>query len=186
MTFTIRPRPSVRVRLAAQLPLAATLGAVAVWATGVQPVLLVFLYLAAVTGELCRVDVAEHRLPNAILLPGYALAAVALVWLAMLAAEAVVVPLAAGAGFLSFLLVMNLAGGVGMGDVKLAGLLGIGLGSLGLTAAVAGPVLAFVTGGIGGLVALLVPGGSTLHRIPFGPYLLLGFWATVVFARLSA
>lgn len=179
MTFTAQEAPRLLARAAWQLPLTLGLGVLAVEVVGIRPPLVLFLYLAVVGGELCRIDTAEHRLPNALVLPGYAVAAVSLLWQGIADAAVPASALVAGAGYLAFLLLMNLAGGMGMGDVKLAGLLGIGLGSLGITAAVAGPVLAFVIGGVAGLVALLAPGSDVLRRIPFGPFMLLGFWLAV-------
>lgn len=70
--------------------------------------------------------------------------------------------------------------GMGMGDVKLALVIGVVLGSLGLRyvgVAAAGAVL---FGGLGGLVALAV-GRDRKTMIPFGPYMAAGavvaaFW----------
>jgi len=169
--------------MAWQLSLAGALGALAVLAVGIRPALVVPLYLAALSGELCRVDVAEHRLPNALVLPGYGFAAVGLGWQWRLMGTRPWQALGVGVAFFVFLLLMNLAGGMGMGDVKLAGLLGLGLGALGVTTAVAGIVIGFVAGGAAGVLTLLAPGGAS-RRIPFGPFLLLGFWSALGVSRV--
>jgi leader peptidase (prepilin peptidase)/N-methyltransferase len=179
MLITSAPARSPLVRAAWQGPLALALAALAVFAAGFRPELVLFLYLAAVTGELCRTDLSEHRLPNALIVPGYGFAAVALLWRSIDTGTPPWLPLASGAGFFSFLLVLNLAGGMGMGDVKLGGVLGIALGTLGIVPSIAGPVLGFIAGGIAGAAALIIPGASGLRRIPFGPFLLVGFWAAV-------
>lgn len=179
MTFAVQEPPRLRTRLVWQLPVALALGALAVAALGIRPALIVPLYLAAVTAELCRTDVAAHRLPNALVLPGYGFAAVGLAWESATSGRGPWLALGTGAAFFVFLLLMNLAGGMGMGDVKLAGVLGLSLGTLGVTTAVAGFAIGFVAGGAAGVVALLVPGGGVLRRIPFGPFLLAGFWAAL-------
>lgn len=175
-------RPRQRSRLAWQLPAALALGALAVPAVGIRPALIVPLYLAAVTAELCRTDAAVHRLPNALVLPGYGFSAVGLAWEWAFSGTAPWPALGLGAAGFALLLLMHLAGGMGMGDVKLAGVLGLGLGMLGADAVVTGFGIGFVAGGAGGVAALLVPGGGPLRRIPFGPFLLAGFWAAIAVA----
>jgi leader peptidase (prepilin peptidase)/N-methyltransferase len=180
MSFTASPPQNPLVRAAWQVPLAAGLAALAVPTAGVRPELVPFLYLAAVTGEMCRVDLGEHRLPNALVVPGYGFAAVGLLWRSIATGTPPWLPLATGAAFFAFLLTLNLAGGMGMGDVKLGGVLGIALGMLGIVPAIAGPVLGFVAGGMAGAAAIFLPIAGSLRRIPFGPFLLFGFWAAVI------
>ncbi len=140
------------------------------------------VYLAAVTPALWATDVAERRLPNRLVLPGYpvALGAAGAVWVAT--GRAPVVALAAGLAYFAFLFVLGLVGGLGMGDVKLGGVLGLAAGMVAPAAAVAAPVLAFVLGGIGALVTLVRGRGGA--SIPFGPYMLVGFWSAVALAVL--
>ena len=63
--------------------------------------------------------------------------------------------------------------GMGMGDVKLAGLIGLVLGSigLGLVAVAAGAGILF--GGVGAIVALLL-GATRKTRVPYGPFMAAG------------
>lgn len=76
-----------------------------------------------------------------------------------------------------------------MGDVKLAGLLGGAAGLISVPAAILSPVLAFVAGGVASVVVLIVTFSrrsdlplkqvwavTKQTRIPFGPFMLLGFW----------
>ncbi len=70
--------------------------------------------------------------------------------------------------------------GMGMGDVKLAALIGLVLGSLGLRYVGVAAGAAIVLGGVGAIVALLL-GRGRRSAIPFGPYLAAGavvsaFW----------
>ncbi|WP_022886700.1 prepilin peptidase [Glaciibacter superstes] len=174
-------------RLAWQAALAVGLAALAVASVGVQPALLPAICLAVVTGELCRRDVVDHRLPNNLVVPALAisLSAVAAQWLAD-GGSVPVVALVAGAGYFLFLLALNLGGGMGMGDVKLGAALGVALGLLGVWSAAAGLVLAFVVGGVGGLVFLLVRRANARSRIPFGPFLLVGYWVAIALTPLLA
>ena len=171
--------------LLARLPVALALAALGVLALGIRPSLLGVLAIAMVTEELARIDIAEHRLPNRFVLPLYPVALLGVVGEWMFSGTSPLAAIGAGAGTFAFLLVLCLAGGMGMGDVKLGGALGICLGTLGVVAAAGGLVLAFVTGAIGGTVALLRAGTARSssrgrQRIPFGPFLLAGFWLSVV------
>lgn len=168
-----------------RLPVPAALVVVTMVAFGIRPLSLGVLAFALVSGELVRIDVAEHRLPNRLVLPLYPAVLCALVLEWLLTGAGPIPAVAAGAGVFLFLLLLSVAGGMGMGDVKLGAAIGLCLGGLGPLWAVAGLVIAFVLGAIGGLVALTRrdsmsgPGGWT-RSIPFGPFLLAGFWVTVV------
>jgi leader peptidase (prepilin peptidase) / N-methyltransferase len=63
--------------------------------------------------------------------------------------------------------------GMGMGDVKLAALIGVVLGALGLRFVGVAAGAAIVLGGLGGLIALAM-GRGRKSAIPFGPYLAVG------------
>jgi leader peptidase (prepilin peptidase)/N-methyltransferase len=78
------------------------------------------------------------------------------------------------------LFLFALGGGMGMGDVKLAAVLG--LASPTATVAIASPLLAFLTGGVAAVVVLLVRGRGS--RIPFGPFLLAGYTGALVVEAL--
>ncbi len=153
-------------------------------ASGVTFAAIPLLYLAAVTPALVAIDVREHRLPNALVLPGYPVAALGLVGEWMRTGQLPVVALVAGAASTVFLLALSLGGGMGMGDVKLAGVLGLSAGLVGVTPAVVSPLAAFTLGGVSALVVAARHGRGA--RIPFGPFLLAGFWIAVVLALVSS
>jgi leader peptidase (prepilin peptidase)/N-methyltransferase len=116
------------------------------------------------------VDLATRRIPN-VLVAG--LAAVALVPRAAAERSLLVESLVAGAAvFAVALLLAYLArGGLGMGDVKLAGALGLVLGKVVLLALVVGTLA-----GAAGAIAILIRRGRAGRRatIAYGPYLALG------------
>jgi leader peptidase (prepilin peptidase)/N-methyltransferase len=158
------------------VPVSLLLAVLAVTVLGPDARTLPAIYLAAVTPELIRVDLREHRLPNRMVVPGLlvGLVAAGLQWSWL--------PLAAGLAFGGLLLVLGLTGGIGMGDVKLATL--IGLASPTLAVAVAASLLSFLLGGMVALVVLALRGRGS--RIPFGPALLAGYWIAVALAGSAA
>src|SRR6188768_3910265 len=83
------------------------------------------LYLAAVTPALVAIDLREHRLPNALVLPGYPVAGLGLVGEWIRTGQPPVIALVAGGASIVFLFALSLGGGMGMGDVKLGGVLGL-------------------------------------------------------------
>jgi leader peptidase (prepilin peptidase)/N-methyltransferase len=100
---------------------------------GLHPTLPTYLYLAVLGVSLGLIDIDVKLLPNVIVLPSYA---VILVLLAIAAGvdrngDALLRALAGMAVYYGVFYVMALAGGMGFGDVKLAGLLGLCLGYLG-------------------------------------------------------
>ncbi len=160
-------------------PAVAVLLAIVVVTVGLTPSAAALVALAAVTPALCAVDVVEHRLPNRIVLPCYLACAAGLVGSWVQSGAVPVVALAAGVATGGFLLLLSFGGGMGMGDVKLGGVLGLAAGGLGLSAAVMAPLAGFLLGGGAALVALRRGRGA---RIAFGPYLLGGFWVAVLLA----
>lgn len=139
------------------------------------------LYLALVTGELCRIDRAEFRLPNALVVPGLGFAVTGVAF-AALAGRDLVTAVGWGAGYAAVLLAPALCGAAGMGDVKLAAVLGLVLGSLGPWVALIGSVSAFVVAGVVALATVVVDGARRDDQVAFGPFMLGGFWGAVALA----
>src|SRR3954453_18667874 len=91
---------------------AVVLAAVAVLALGPVPALVPALALAAVAPPLTRVDLAEHRLPNRLVLPALA-AGVARVGVSWLVSGLTPTPLVAAGVYGGLLFVLALFGGMG-------------------------------------------------------------------------
>jgi leader peptidase (prepilin peptidase) / N-methyltransferase len=70
-----------------------------------------------------------------------------------------------------FLIALVIPHGMGMGDVKLAALIGLVLGSLGLSYVAVAAGVGVVAGGLGALLALAVFRMGRKQQIPFGPFL---------------
>jgi leader peptidase (prepilin peptidase)/N-methyltransferase len=137
-----------------------------------------YLFFAAIGVALTVLDIDLRRLPNVIVLPAYP----ALAGLLAIAAYVQDDPAAlsrAGIGAAAlFALYLALAlahpGGMGFGDVKLAGVVGGVLGYLSYPALLVGAFAAFVTGGIAGLVVMSARRGTCKSAVPFGPFMIAG------------
>jgi leader peptidase (prepilin peptidase)/N-methyltransferase len=127
-------------------------------------------FFAAVLVVLTAIDVDRRLLPNVIVLPAFAV---------VLAAQIALFPdrwkewvfAALGAGLFFLVPILVYPAGMGMGDVKLAALLGAALGK-GVISAVAAGLLAAAAVA----VVILVREGRAGRKkaIPFGPFLALG------------
>ena len=69
--------------------------------------------------------------------------------------------------------------GMGLGDVKLAGVLGLYLGYLGWAPLIVGAAGGFFLGGLFGIILLLVRRATRGSAIPFGPWMFAGAWVGV-------
>lgn len=125
-------------------------------------------FFCAVLVAVSATDLERRVIPNKIVLPAAAI---------VLVANTLVHPsvewLVAGLGASGFLLLAALAypAGMGMGDVKLALLLGVALGRTVPVAMAVGMVFALVPS-----IVLLIKHGTAARKmgIPFGPFLALG------------
>ena len=160
--------------------------AIAVWRLGATWSLLPFLLLAAVSVVLAAVDLTTHRLPNRIVLPALAASVPALLLptLADGAPARWAGALVGSAALFAFYLLLAVVapGGMGMGDVKLAALVGLFAGYLGVTAWLLAAVAGFVLGGLVASAGILASRANRHTAIPFGPWMLAGLWIAVALA----
>ncbi len=157
---------------------------------GTSPVLPAFCFLAVVSVALAFIDVAHRRLPDLLTLPSYPVAIVALAAATPFVRHGpghlvhAVVGLAAALAFYLILALIYPAG-IGWGDVKLSGLLGLYLGWVSPAALVIGLAAGFVLAALAGL-ALIAAGKATRRsQIAFGPFMLAGSLAVIIAAGLS-
>lgn len=136
------------------------------------------LVLASAGLALGVIDTQHHRLPNAIVLPLWPITLLGLGAAAWIAGSASWSSAIAGALVWTMLLgglwVATRGRGMGLGDVKLAPVLGAVLGWIGVGIAIFGLVLAFAIGAAVGLIALASRHRQWSSRMAFGPYLLTG------------
>jgi leader peptidase (prepilin peptidase)/N-methyltransferase len=170
-------RPSL-ARTAVTTLLLAGLLAGAVEAFGLRPATAAFAWAAGAAVVLGSVDLVSQRLPDRVTYPAYAVCGAALLvdaavlgsWGALVRAAAAAVvafAVAAGAAAIS-------AEGLGFGDVKLLGLLGLVLGWAGWGVLLAGIFLGLLTGALVSLVLVATRRAGWRTAVPFGPPLLAG------------
>ncbi|SHH15961.1 prepilin peptidase [Geodermatophilus nigrescens] len=145
-----------------------------------------WLWFVAAGVLLSVIDLREQLLPNRVLLPAVAGALVLLTvaaaagdrWDDLLRA---VLAGAAGYGVLLALVLIS-PSGMGMGDVKLAGLLGLLLGWLGWAVVLVGFLLGFLFQAVLGLALMAAGRAGRRTELPFGPALAAGALAAAVLA----
>src|SRR6266508_1981653 len=124
------------------------------------------------------IDLDSNLLPDRITYPTLGLVAVLLLVASVFEHDLgrMLRALEAGGVAGGVLLALALAspGGMGLGDVKFALVLGLALGWLGWSAVVAGFVGAFLLGGLAALGAMLILRVGRKTQLPFGPWLALG------------
>lgn len=167
--------------------LTGVLFALTAWWIGPAWVLPAMLYLVAVAVALALIDLDVHRLPDAIVLPSYVVGVLLLAlaswnpggepdWGSLLRA------VIGGAAMFAiyFLLVLVYPAGMGFGDVKLAGVLGMYLAWFGWAPLVTGWFAAFLLGGVFAVALLAVRRAGRRSGIPFGPWMLAGAFVGIV------
>ena len=133
-----------------------------------------YCYLALLSVPLAWIDALSHRLPDRLTLPSYPIA------LALLGGAALAVPaggqhylhalagLAACAAFYGVLWLISPAS-IGLGDVKLAGVLGLYLGWFGARATLAGLLGGFVLAAVVGLMLITARASHPQDAYPVRP-----------------
>ncbi|MHB8450093.1 MAG: prepilin peptidase [Mycobacteriales bacterium] len=156
----------------------AALFALVAWRTGAHAELPALLYLAAIAVALALIDLDVKRLPDVIVLPSYGVAAILLGTAAAVhhdatpALRAIEAMAACYGGY--FALALLYPKGMGFGDVKLAGLLGLYLGFMGWPAVAVGMFSGFLLGGVVGVVLMATRRAGRKSAVPFGPFMLAG------------
>lgn len=131
--------------------------------------------LLALMPGIALIDLRHRIIPNRLTYP--ALLVFALVILLAWVIDGAADPARAGIGLLLYggilFVVAAISRGMGMGDVKLAAVIGLVLGSIGLRFVGVAAAAAIVLGGLGAVAALAM-GRGRKSAIPFGPYLAAG------------
>ena len=146
--------------------------------TGLRPATVAFAWAGCAAVVLASVDLLAHRLPDRVTYPAYGVCALALTvdaavldaWeplVRALVAAAAAFAVAAAAAAVS-------PEGLGFGDVKLLGLLGLVLGWAGWGVLLAGVFLGLVVGAVVSVVLLATRRAGWRTALPFGPPLLAG------------
>ena len=145
---------------------------------GVDAALPAFLFLTAGLIALSAIDLDTYLLPKAVVWPTLILTSLSLLVAAAVtpdwrgAAEAV----AGGLIAFAVLFVIHFISprGMGFGDVRLAGLLGVALGWIELPVVAVGLFLAFLLASVLGVALIALGVRGRKDKVPFGPFLALG------------
>ncbi|MDR0594563.1 MAG: prepilin peptidase [Bifidobacteriaceae bacterium] len=146
----------------------------------IQPLAAVpaYLYAAAAAVALTAIDARTGRLPDAIVLPSYPVMAALLALASWLTGDWGALA-RAGIGGLGLLVGYGLVHlvrprGMGRGDVKLAGLIGLALAYQGWGPFAVGALGAFLLGALWGIGVMIKTRGGRKTAIPFGPWMCAG------------
>ncbi|NUS72689.1 MAG: prepilin peptidase [Corynebacteriales bacterium] len=156
-----------------------------VWRVGLSPILPALLYMAAIAVVLTAIDLDVHRLPDALTLPSYAVLLMLLTGASIATGDlsallrAGISALVLFAGYYA----IAMFGGMGFGDVKLAGVLGLLLGWHSWSMLIVGTVLGFALGGVISVVLLLFGWAKRDTHIAFGPFMLAGALGALLLAQ---
>jgi leader peptidase (prepilin peptidase)/N-methyltransferase len=146
-----------------------------------------YLYLGAIGVALAFIDLDTKRLPDKLTLPSYP---VAVALLAVAAAvdgtwgylgRAVLGGLALGAFY--FVLWLIYPSGMGFGDVKFAGVLGIYLGWISWATVALGGFTGFLLGGVIGVLLLVTKRATRKTGVPFGPFMIVGALVAILWGQ---
>jgi leader peptidase (prepilin peptidase)/N-methyltransferase len=169
------------VRISVRYPVVETMTAAAFAGAAARfrrPAEAVFVAVAcAVLVALAFIDLQHRRVPNVIVLPA---TAVALVWVVAMSAamqrrDALVSAVGSGAvGFGILFVIAVVSGGMGFGDVKLAGFIGVATGWFGWSVFALALFGGFFAGGLVAIVLLAAGRRSRKDAIPFAPMLCFG------------
>jgi leader peptidase (prepilin peptidase) / N-methyltransferase len=157
---------------------------------GLREALGAYLFFAGIGVALALIDLDLKRLPNRIVLPSYPVLGLLLAsatfangdW------ERLVRALLAAAALFGFFFVLAFAypAGMGFGDVKLAGVLGLVLGYLSWWAVVIGAFTGFLLGAVVGVAVMASGRGNRKTALPFGPFLIAGTLIAVFASNVIA
>lgn len=144
-----------------------------------------FVFFLVSARKLWRIDVAVHRLPDRIVLPLYAGVGVPLFAVTLLTGDTSGPQRISysGGSFAGAYWLMRLASrkALGLGDVKLAGALGMLLGYFSPVNLLWGTLLTFVLGGLYSLWLIMRHRASLKNHIPFGLFMLAGTTIALIF-----
>ncbi|MCP3996450.1 MAG: prepilin peptidase [bacterium] len=142
------------------------------------------------TLALTLIDQDHQLIPNRVLFPAMGIAAVLLVVGSIADGDGrqlIQAGIGAVAYFAVLLIVALIArGGFGMGDVKLALLLGLFLGYRGRDSLAVGFMLAILLGGVASILVLIFTRKGKGSKFAYGPYLVLGSWIALFWGSTIA
>ncbi|ROR72674.1 prepilin peptidase [Bogoriella caseilytica] len=172
------------------IPVVAAVGVLwAIWVSGPGPLTPAVVAFAAIGAALLVIDIRQHRLPNALVFPLLGITVVLIGTAGILASDVTAVArallggLILGAGYLVLYLLSP--SGLGLGDVKLAPVLGMLAAWYSWVDLALMALLPFLLGGVVALALLALRKAGRKTMIAFGPYMLLGAVVVLTWARMA-
>jgi leader peptidase (prepilin peptidase) / N-methyltransferase len=159
------------------------------WRIGTEPALFAYSWLAAAGVLLAAIDWKSHALPTRLVWPTGFLLVVLFGLAAVLHRDGY--PLVRSvAGMLALLIFYGVLyvlrpGGLGGGDLRLGGVLGLALGWAGWMPILTGTLLGWLTAALALLVLRFVRGSEASQDIPIGPFLIIGAFAAVLVSSMT-
>jgi leader peptidase (prepilin peptidase) / N-methyltransferase len=182
-------RPSA-ARVAGTALLAAAAVAAAPALTGDRPATVALAWFGGAAVVLAGVDLLAHRLPDRVTYPAVVVCAVAVLTDAAVTGDRAAALRAVVAAAVAFALATAVRlmspGGLGGGDAKLLGLLGLVLGWAGWGVLLGGVVAGLLIGALGSLLLIALGRAGWRTRVAFGPPLLLGAYVALALAGKAA
>jgi leader peptidase (prepilin peptidase)/N-methyltransferase len=143
-----------------------------------------YLFFAAIGVALAAIDLDVKRLPDVLTLPSYPVMGGLLLvpaiaygsWSTYLHACLY------GLALYAFYLVLRIIypPGMGYGDVKFSGVVGLALGWFGWRVLIVGGFLGFLLGGLIGAALMVAGRAGRKSRVPFGPFMIAGAFIGVL------
>jgi leader peptidase (prepilin peptidase)/N-methyltransferase len=153
---------------------------------GVRPAAVALAWLGAAAVVLTGVDLACHRLPDRVTYPAFGGCAALLLLDAAVTGSGAALARAGVAALVTLALAaaarLASPAGLGLGDVKLLGLLGLVLGWAGWGVLLTGVFLGFLLGALASLLLLSTRRAGWRTAVPFGPPLLAGAYLALALA----
>lgn len=150
--------------------------------------LVFYLFVESILVAIFFIDLSKGIIPDKLILPLYIISFLYLFLNLFLNNQIFTNHLLSGLGaFTFFFLLSQVTSGMGFGDVKLAGALGL---ILGFPNVILGIYLAFLTGAVASIILILWRKKILKDTIPFGPFLTAGailslLWGDLLASRLS-
>lgn len=165
--------------------IAGVLSGAMAWRFGPDWLLPAFLFLVVTGVVLSRIDLQHQLLPNILVIPSLLMAFVLLLMDAAASARwgNLLLGLLGSAVMFAIYLVLAIISprSLGMGDVKLAAVLGFYLGYLSMGLLVLGMVLGFVVLAVTGGALVIVGLAGRKSSVPFGPAMVSGTFIAILF-----
>jgi leader peptidase (prepilin peptidase) / N-methyltransferase len=174
-------------RIAATFGLGLGVEGCMVWRFGWSAVLPAFLYFGAVATVVSATDATTRLVPNRVVLPAYLVGPALLVvaslalgrWSSLARAGLAMAILASL--FVAMALVSR--GGIGFGDCKWAGIIGLYLGWLGWQYVVTGVLLSYLGAAVVVIVIRIVRKSGDSRLLPFAPFMAGGAVVAMVYVK---